>query len=47
MENNFFEFFENNNFVFFTRPRIIKTYLNDNGEEKKYYHLIKILVGKT
>ena len=43
MENNFFE---NNNFVFFTRPRIIKTYLNDNGEEKNY-HLIKILVGKT
>ena len=27
--------FENNNFVYFTRPKPITTYLNNDGEEKK------------
>jgi len=27
--------FENNNFVYFTRPKTITTYLNNDGEEKK------------
>ena len=31
MESNFLK---NYNFVFFTRPKNIKTYLNNNGEEK-------------
>ena len=46
MENKKMNTFENNNFVYFTRPKTITTYLNNDGEEKKNY-LLKILVGKT
>ena len=35
MENKKMNIFENNKFVYFTRPKTITTYLNNDGEEKK------------
>ena len=35
MENKKNDFFKNNNFVYFTRPKAIKTYLDNNNKETK------------
>ena len=35
MENKKMNIFENNKFVYFTRPKSITTYLNNDGKEKK------------
>ena len=47
MENkNNLEIFNKNNFVYFTLPKKIKTYLNDKGEEKKKLPFSKDLSWK-
>jgi hypothetical protein len=46
MENNKFLFLKNNNFVYFSHPKSIKTFLNKDGIEKKNFPLIKLSVGQ-
>ena len=47
MENRKKLKFENNNFVYFTRPDSIKTYLNKNNIEKKKLPFDKSFSWKT